>query len=164
MTLYDENGILLLNQSNNKGDNNMVRHFKENDKILCNTKGKKIVSTEIKADVTCKKCFKKLNESKHFRYFKEFLKGDLMGQTKGFWAMKQCKSHDEAPVRAYITGSKDAYYYCWYIKNRPEMRKKIKVSKFALEFCQNVDDDPEVAKNITDSKDRMIYEATKKRC
>jgi len=39
----------------------MVRHYKTDDKILCNTKAKKIVFTEIKVDVTCKKCLKKLS-------------------------------------------------------------------------------------------------------
>ena len=64
---------------------------------------------------------------------------------------------DRPEIRKLITDSYYAYYYCLNVKDRPEIRKNITDSCYAYHYCLNVKDRPEIRKNITDSINAYCY-------
>ena len=55
-------------------------------------------------------------------------------------------------LEKFITDSQWAYWYCKYVKDRPEIRKYITKSRWAYYYCVDVMDRPEIRKYIKKHK------------
>ena len=64
---------------------------------------------------------------------------------------EKCFKDDQEKFWSLITDSKSPYWYCKYIKDRPEVYKFITESKWAYVYCRDVKNRLEVRKFITNS-------------
>ena len=84
------------------------------------------------------------------KLLKELKPGDVKDSQ---WAYYYCyKVKDIPEVYENITNSRNVYWYCRYIKDRPEVYKNITDSEWAYYYCHYIENRPEVYKHIITSE------------